>query len=70
MTRRNRKLTGAFIIVVYVVVYALTAMALAEATPVQTASHLVQGIVYAILGMAWIVPLMPLIRWMERTDPA
>lgn len=69
MTRRNRKLIGAFVIVFYVIVYALVAMALAQAAPVQDASKLVQGLVYASLGLAWIIPLMPLIAWMERPDP-
>ncbi len=29
---------------------------------------MVQSVLYAILGIAWIIPLMPLIRWMERPD--
>ncbi|MBX9740813.1 MAG: DUF2842 domain-containing protein [Beijerinckiaceae bacterium] len=69
MTRRTRKLIGAFVVVFYVIVYALVAMALAQAAPLQEASKLVQGIAYAILGLAWILPLMPLISWMERQDP-
>ena len=28
----------------------------------------VQTVIYSILGIAWIFPLMPLIRWMERPD--
>jgi len=28
----------------------------------------VQAVIYSILGIAWIFPLMPLIRWMERPD--
>jgi hypothetical protein len=70
MTKRNRKLIGAFTIIAYVVVYALLAMALAQSTPVQDASKLVQGLVYAVLGLFWIVPMMPLIAWMEKTDKA
>jgi hypothetical protein len=69
MTRRTRKLIGAFVVVGYVVLYALVAMALAQAAPLQEASKLVQGISYAVLGLAWILPLMPLISWMERKDP-
>jgi len=70
MTKRNRKLIGAFTILAYVVCYALIAMALAQSRPVQEASKLVQGLVYAVLGLSWIVPLMPLIAWMERPDEA
>lgn len=69
MTRRSRKLIGAFVIVIYVVVYALIAMALAQARFVQEASGLAQGFIYAGLGLGWIIPLMPLIAWMERPDP-
>ena len=52
------------------VVYALVAMALAQARFVQDASGLVQGLVYAALGLSWIVPLLPLIAWMEKKDAA
>jgi len=69
MTKRTRKLIGAFVIVFYVVVYALVAMALAQARFVQEASGLVQGLIYAALGLCWIIPVMPLIAWMERKDP-
>ena len=68
MTRRTRKFIGAVTILIFVCVYALLAMAIAQGR-VQEASKLWQGIFYAVIGMAWIVPLMPLIRWMERPDP-
>lgn len=68
MSRRTRKLIGAFIVVIYVVIYALVAMALAQARFVQESSGLWQGLIYAALGLAWIIPLMPLIAWMERPD--
>jgi hypothetical protein len=70
MTRRNRKLIGAFTVLLYVVIYALVAMALAQARVVQDSSGLVQGVVYAVLGLFWIVPLMPLVAWMEKPDKA
>lgn len=65
MRRRNRKLIGAIAMLTFVVVYALIAMALAQARPLQEANKLVQGICYAVLGLGWIVPIMPLIKWME-----
>lgn len=65
MPRRQRKLIGAFAMLAFVVVYALVAMALAQARPLQEASKLVQGLSYAIMGIAWIVPIFPLIKWME-----
>ena len=71
MQRRNRKLVGTIILLVFVVVYALVAMALAQSRPLQEAGKLVQGICYALLGLGWILPVMPLIKWMEGgADPS
>lgn len=69
MPRRLRTLLGTVAILTFVVVYALVAMALAESRVVD-APKLVQTLVYVVLGIAWIVPLMPLIKWMERKDAA
>jgi hypothetical protein len=69
MRRRLRQLIGASVMIGFVPVYALVAMALAQARPVQEAAVLIQVLCYAALGMAWIVPAMPLIRWMEKPDP-
>jgi len=65
LSRRQRKLIGAFAMLAFVIVYALLAMALAQARPLQEASKLVQGLTYAILGIAWVIPIFPLIKWME-----
>jgi hypothetical protein len=69
MRQRTRKLVGTVAILVFVCVYALVAMALAQGR-ITEASKLVQGIAYVALGLAWILPLLPLIRWMERKDDA
>lgn len=66
MRRRHRKLIGVFLTLAFVVVYALAAMALAQARFIHDAPGYVQGAYYAVIGMAWILPIMPLIRWMER----
>ena len=68
MRKRSRKLAGAFIMVAFVMVYALIAMALAQSRLVQDGGVLVQTTYYVVLGLAWILPLMPLISWMERPD--
>jgi len=68
MPRRARKLIGGVAMLVFVVVYALIAMALAQARPLQEAPALVQSLGYVILGLAWTLPLMPLIKWRERPD--
>ena len=49
--------------------YALVAMVFAQARPVQEAPALLQTLVYAVLGLGWTLPLLPLIKWMERPDP-
>lgn len=69
LTSRGRKFWGGAAMLVFVVFYALIAMALAQSRPIQEASALVQSVSYAILGLAWTLPLMPLIKWMERRDP-
>jgi hypothetical protein len=68
MRRRQRKFIGVFVTIAFVVVYALVAMALAQGRLIQNAPGYIQGAYYAIIGMAWILPVMPLIRWMERPD--
>jgi uncharacterized membrane protein YuzA (DUF378 family) len=66
MQQRTRKLIGAGLMLGFVIVYALVAMVVAQSRPTQEAPALVQTLIYAVLGLAWILPLMPLIRWMER----
>jgi Protein of unknown function (DUF2842) len=65
MSPHLRKLLGGFVMIAFVLVYALFAMALAAARPLQEASGLIRSIAYIVLGLAWVLPLMPLIRWME-----
>ncbi|POR51247.1 Protein of unknown function [Bosea sp. OK403] len=67
MTQSHRKLIGTVAILVFVCVYALVAMALAQGR-ITEAPKLVQTIAYIALGLAWVLPLLPLIRWMERKD--
>ena len=65
MSPRFRKLLGAFVMIAFVLVYALVAMALADSRPMHEAPGVLQTLVYVVLGLAWVLPLMPLIRWME-----
>ena len=70
MRRRQRKFVGVVVMLGFVIVYALVAMALAQARFVQGAPDLLQWLYYAVIGTAWVLPMMPLIRWMERPDVA
>jgi predicted membrane channel-forming protein YqfA (hemolysin III family) len=67
MPCRLRKLIGTIVMIAFVMVYAVVAMALADSR-VSQVPELVRALVYAALGLAWVLPLLPLIRWMERPD--
>lgn len=67
MRQTHRKLIGTIVMIVFVCVYALVAMALAQGR-ITEASKLVQTVAYVVLGLVWILPLLPLIKWMERKD--
>ena len=69
MRQTHRKLVGTVVMIVFVCVYALVAMALAQGR-ITEASKPVQTIAYIALGLAWVLPLLPLIKWMERKDGA
>lgn len=67
MTQRTRKLLGTIVILVFVMIYGPVAMALAESR-IMELPGLVQALAYAILGFAWVLPVMPVIKWMQRPD--
>ena len=66
---RVRKLIGAIALIGLVVVWALVAMALAQ-SPAVKANGLVEVIYYVVAGLGWVLPAMPLVRWMSRPDSA
>ena len=67
MPKRIRKLLGTVVLLLFVVFYALVAMAIAEGR-IQAAPYPLQVVAYIVLGLAWVLPVMPLIRWMEKPD--
>jgi hypothetical protein len=67
MPVRLRKLIGAVLLIILVVGWALVAMALAQ-SPVVKANGFVEVIYYVVAGLGWVLPAMPLIRWMSRPD--
>ena len=60
-----RKFIGMVLLVVFVVVYALTAMVIGDLTLLQS-SNLVRFIYFGIAGLAWVIPAGAIIWWMER----
>ena len=69
MPLRLRKFIGAILLITLVVSWALVAMALAQA-PAIKANGLIEVIYYVVAGLAWVLPAMPLVRWMSRPDRA
>ncbi|KQP90809.1 hypothetical protein ASF60_02930 [Methylobacterium sp. Leaf113] len=67
MRRRTRSLIGTIVMLAFIILYAPLAMALADSRISQTPAP-VQAVLYALLGIAWIFPLMPLISWMGKND--
>jgi hypothetical protein len=63
MPIRLRKLIGAVALVVLVAVWALVAMAVAQ-FPAIKANGVIEAIYYLVAGLGWVLPAMPLIRWM------
>jgi Protein of unknown function (DUF2842) len=68
MNPRTRKFIGTIIIILFVCVYALTAMAIAQARFIQESAGFVQSLYYIIIGIGWVLPMLPLIAWMERKN--
>ena len=70
MSIRLRKLIGAVALIVLVTSWVLIAMALAQ-FPVIRANGVIEAIYYVIAGLGWVLPAMPLVRWMSgrrKTD--
>ena len=69
MRRRTRKFVGAAGMLAFVGIYAVVVMLIAQSEPIHRLPGWGQGLFFGIAGLAWILPLMPLIAWMERPDP-
>lgn len=67
MSIRTRKLIGAVALILLVTIWSLVAMAVAQ-FPVVKANGVVEFIYFMVAGLVWILPAMPLIRWMVRPD--
>lgn len=61
-----RKFIGMVSLVLFVIVYALTAMVIGDTPRLQEASTLVQFAYFAIAGLLWVIPAGAIIWWMGR----
>jgi hypothetical protein len=67
MSIRIRKLIGAIALLALLTVWALLAMALAQVI-LPTAGGALAFLYYAVVGLGWVLPAMPLVAWMQRPD--
>lgn len=65
MPIRLRKFIGAVLLFVLVIVWALVAMALAQAPAIHD-SAIISIAYYVIAGIGWVVPALPIVTWMSR----
>ncbi len=65
MSVRIRKLFGTVALFALVIVWALVAMAVAQFPPIFN-SPWIAGAYYVIAGIGWVLPAMPLVKWMLR----
>jgi hypothetical protein len=67
MRMRTRKLIGGIALIALVTIWSLLAMSVAQ-FPAIKAHGLIETLYYVFAGLAWVLPAMPLIRWMSRPD--
>jgi hypothetical protein len=65
MPIRLRKFIGAIALLVLVIVWALVAMALAQAPAIRD-NAVLSVAYYVIAGLGWVLPAMPIVAWMSR----
>jgi hypothetical protein len=67
VTIRTRKLIGTILLLAFIALYALAAMAVAIVLQVNDSKWLELAF-YIIGGLAWVIPAALLVRWMVRPD--
>lgn len=69
MSIRTRKFIGTILLFILVAVWALLAMAVAQFV-FTSPNSIGAWIYYVVAGMGWVLPAMPLVRWMSLPDKA
>jgi hypothetical protein len=67
MSSSIRKLIGTIAMLILVIVWGLLAMALAQSV-LTDINGFVAAIFYVVAGLGWVLPAMPLIKWMAQPD--
>ncbi len=65
MQPRTRKFVGTIVLLVFLSVYALIAMAVAISLEVNTTSKWIELAYYATAGLIWVIPAGLIIKWMS-----
>jgi hypothetical protein len=68
MRVRTRKLIGTILLLLLAAVWSLATMVIAQ-VPVIANSGWLQAAYYVIAGLGWVLPAMPLIKWMTGPAP-
>ncbi len=69
MHPRTRKLIGTFVLLAYLIVYALLAMAAAIVLQVNGVGRLGELAYYLVAGLLWVPPAGLIVQWMQYTPP-
>jgi hypothetical protein len=67
MPLRLRKFIGAVALFILVIVWALVAMALAQAPSIRD-NAIASIVYYMVAGIGWVLPAMPIVSWMSRRE--
>jgi hypothetical protein len=67
MTIRTRKLFGTIALILLATCWALLAMALAQSA-LTSINGWIALIYYVVAGVGWVLPAMPIVKWMSRPD--
>ena len=65
MSIRIRKLIGTFALLALVTIWALLAMVVAQFPPIFQ-NGWIAAAYYVAVGLGWVLPAMPLVRWMLK----
>ena len=69
MRVRTRNLIGTILLLLLATVWSLAAMVIAQ-VPVIANSGWLQAAYYVVAGLGWVLPAMPLIKWMTGPPAA
>ena len=67
MRIRQRELIGTVALLLLVAVWSLLAMAFAQSA-LTSINGYIAAIYYVVAGLGWVLPAMPLVRWMSKPD--